>query len=272
MPRTEKERVIDATLEIAAPVEAVWKAISDARELERWFPLQARVTPGEGGEVFLSWGPPWEGASRIDAWEPGRRLRTRGFLEHGDASVVEYTLEAGDGKTVLRLVHSGFAKGGDWEDELFGGTERGWRYELRSLRHYLERHAGRDRVVAWPRATVRGTAAEAWRRLLGREGLVREGRLDGLAEGDRYRVVAATGDVLEGTVVVNDPPYEFAGTVVGWNDGLLSLRTHDAAGPLQKDGHAAGLFISTWGMPRQDVEALGERWRRLLDALAGTEG
>ena len=114
--------------------------------------------------------------------------------------------------------------------------------------------------------------AEAWRRLLGREGLVREGRIEGLAEGDRYRAVAATGDVLEGTVVVNDPPYEFAGTVAGWSDALLSLRTHDAAGPEQKDGHAAGAFVSTWGLPRADVDALGERWRRLLDELAESEG
>ncbi len=268
MAKAEKERSIDTTLEIAAPVESVWTAISDPRELERWFPLEARVTPGEGGEVFMSWGPPWEGSSRIDAWEENRRLRTRGFLEHGDASMVEYTLEAHGGSTVLRLVHSGFAEGGDWEDELFGGTERGWRYELRSLRHYLERHAGQDRVVTWPKAPVRGAAAETWRRLLGRDGLVREGRIDGLAEGARYRIVAASGDVFEGTVVVNDPPYEFAGTVSGMNDALLSLRTHEAAGPEQKAGHAAGLFVSTWGVPRPDVEALGERWRRLLDALA----
>jgi uncharacterized protein YndB with AHSA1/START domain len=271
MSRSDREKAIDTTVEIAAPVEAVWKAISDPRELERWFPLQARVTPGEGGEVFMSWGPPWEGASRIEAWEPERLLRTRGFLEHGDASMVEYTLEARGGSTVLRLVHSGFATGGDWEDELFGGTERGWRYELRSLRHYLERHAGRDRVVAWPRAPVRGTAADVWRRLLGPDGLVREGRIDGKAEGDRYRAVASTGDVFEGTVVVNDPPFEFAGTVSGLRDALVSLRTHEAGGPQEKDGHAAGLFLSTWGVPPADVEALGERWQRLLDGIAAQE-
>ena len=157
---SEKERAIEVTLEIAAPVESVWKAITDPKELERWFPLQARVTPGVGGEVFMSWGPPWEGGSRIEAWDENRRLRTRGFLEHGDASMVEYTLEAKGGKTLLRLVHSGFAKGGDWEDELFGGTERGWRYELRSLRHYLERHAGKPRLTLWPKASVRGSAAD----------------------------------------------------------------------------------------------------------------
>jgi uncharacterized protein YndB with AHSA1/START domain len=268
MPKIDPDKVIDATVEIAAPVASVWRAISEGGELQRWFPLEARVTPGEGGEVFFSWGPPWEGRSRIEAWEPERRLRTRGFLEHGDASVVEYTLEARGGRTVVRLVHSGFAPGGDWEDELFAGTVRGWRYELRSLRHYVERHFGRDRVVAWPRARVRGSAAETWRRLLGRDGFVREGRLEGLGEGDRYRATAATGDVLEGTVVVNDPPYEFAGTVAALDDALLSVRTHEVGGPQASDGHEAGLFVSTWGVPRPDVEALGQRWKRLLDRLA----
>jgi uncharacterized protein YndB with AHSA1/START domain len=273
MPKTKPDpsRLIETTLEIDAPVESVWKAISEARELERWFPLHARVSPGEGGEVFMSWGPPWEGGARIEVWEENRRLRTRGFLEHGDASMVEYTLEARGGRTRLRLVHSGFAAGGDWEDELFDGTERGWRYELRSLRHYLERHAGRDRVVVWPRARVLGTAAEVWSRLLGAQGLVREGRIEGLAEGDAYRVVAVTDESFEGTVVVNHPPFEFAGTVAGMNDALLSLRTHEAAGPEPKGGHVACLFFSAWGVPRADVEALGERWQRVLDQASASE-
>ena len=268
----DKPRVIETTLEIAAPVSAVWKALTDARELERWFPLEARVTPGVGGEVFMSWGPPWEGDSRIDVWEEGRRLRTRGFLEHGDASMVEYTLEARGGKTLLRLVHSGFAHGTAWEDELFGGTERGWRYELRSLRHYLERHAGTDRRALWPRAKVHGSALDVWSRLLGKDGFTREGGIAGLKEGDRYRVTAATGDVFEGRVVVNDPPYEFSGTVEGLNDSLLCLRTHDVGGPTPDSGHVACLWLSTWGAPKANVDALGERWRRLLDTLATSQG
>jgi uncharacterized protein YndB with AHSA1/START domain len=263
----DKPRVIETTLEIAAPVETVWKALTDARELERWFPLQARVTPGVGGEVFMSWGPPWEGGSRIEVWEENRRLRTRGFLEHGDASAVEYTLEARGGKTVLRLVHSGFAKGSDWEDELVGGTERGWRYELRSLRHYLERHAGKDRQTLWPKAKVRGSAADVWKRLLGQDGFAREGSIEGLREGERYRVKAATGDVFAGKVVVNDPPYEFSGTIEGLNDALAALRTHDVGGPSPTDGHVASLWLSTWGVPQHELAALGERWKKLLDGL-----
>jgi len=267
---TDKARVIETTLEIDAPISAVWKAITDAKELERWFPLQAKVTPGVGGEIFMSWGPPWEGGSRVEIWEENKRLRTRGFMEHGDASMIEYTLEAKGGKTLLRLVHSGFAPGSDWEDELFSGTKRGWRYELRSLRHYLERHAGTDRQTAWPKTKVRGSATEVWKRLLGREGLTREGHIEGLKEGDGYRVSAATGDVLEGRVLVNDPPYEFSGTLAGLNDGLIAIRTHDVAGPEPKDGHAASVWLSSWSAPQKDVAELGARWKKLLDGLAAS--
>ncbi|HET6639495.1 MAG TPA: SRPBCC domain-containing protein, partial [Gemmatimonadota bacterium] len=39
-------RAAKGEIAIDAPVEVVWKALTDARELERWFPLEARVKPG----------------------------------------------------------------------------------------------------------------------------------------------------------------------------------------------------------------------------------
>ena len=42
-------------IELHASPEAVWKALTDAAELVRWFPLEARVEPGEGGSIFMSW-------------------------------------------------------------------------------------------------------------------------------------------------------------------------------------------------------------------------
>jgi len=71
---------------------------------------------------------------------------------------------------------------------------------------------------------------------------------------------------------VNQPPVRVRGTIRGLNDGLFSLRTHEAGGPAAKDGHVACLFASTWGRAEADVEALGERWRRLLDSIAAEQG
>jgi len=60
---------------IDAPVEAVWKAISDGEELTRWFVEEASVEPGVGGTITISWGGDEKGQGRIDAWEPNRKLR-----------------------------------------------------------------------------------------------------------------------------------------------------------------------------------------------------
>jgi len=49
-----KGRVISKQIEIGAPPEAVWKALTDPEELKRWFTLDAPVKPGPGGEIFLS--------------------------------------------------------------------------------------------------------------------------------------------------------------------------------------------------------------------------
>jgi uncharacterized protein YndB with AHSA1/START domain len=56
---TDTKRAADVSLEIAASIEDVWRALTDPQELRRWFPLDATVTPGEGGRMFLSWGDAW---------------------------------------------------------------------------------------------------------------------------------------------------------------------------------------------------------------------
>ena len=40
-------RVIEKQIRIAAPTDVVWKALTDAEELTRWFPLDAKVKPGK---------------------------------------------------------------------------------------------------------------------------------------------------------------------------------------------------------------------------------
>src|SRR4029453_6519441 len=83
---------------------------------------------------------------------------------------VEFTLEGDQGRTHLRLVHSGFGPGEEWDDE-FEGISHGWPFELRSLRHYLRHHRGRDRHFAWGRATTPLPPEAAWTRLTSAEGV-----------------------------------------------------------------------------------------------------
>ena len=70
-----KTRSQEHEIEIDAPIDAVWKALTDAEQLTNWLSEEARVVPGEGGTVWVSWGEGQAGETRIEGWEPGRRLR-----------------------------------------------------------------------------------------------------------------------------------------------------------------------------------------------------
>ena len=182
----DQQRAFEMALDIAATPDEVWRALTQAEELVRWFPMEARVTPGVGGTMLWNWGEGQDWESRIDVWEPGRRLRlvqddarpydTQGRplpagLSEPARIAMEFTLETHRGKTRLRLVHSGFGEGAAWDAEIEGISE-GWQAELRSLRHYLERHRGQDRYPGRAMLSTSMPREAAWDRLLGPDGFL----------------------------------------------------------------------------------------------------
>lgn len=281
----EKTRKVEVEIGLDAEPEMVWKALTDASELSNWFPLQARVEPGVGGVLQLIWGEAFSGACRIEIWDPPRHLRT-GWMEPpagetgapetrpGSSAAllrddpqaasqvaVDYFIEGSQGHTTLRLVHSGFSSSPQWNDE-YDGTARGWNYELRSLRHYLARHRGVRRQVAWARREIGVPAAEAWKRLMSRDGLLRSGRLDAPKEGQRYEIETARGDRLAGIVQVFRDGSDFAGTVEGMNNALFRLGIESCFGAPE-----AQIWVSTWGVPQAEVHAMEGRFADLLGEL-----
>lgn len=165
-------RSVSHQVEIDAPIERVWRALTEAEELERWFPLEARVVAGEGGSIWMSWKNEYEGESKILAWEPPRSLKTTwGDVDgEGPAQVTTYTLETEGGKTVVRVVTSGFPTDPSWDDWV-EGTRMGWRWELGSLKRYLEDHPGEERSVIYLRRRTPASREEAWASLTGPDGL-----------------------------------------------------------------------------------------------------
>lgn len=161
-------RSAEGQAEIDVAPEVVWEAITNARELERWFPLDARVEPGEGGSIWMSWRNEFASTMKILAWDPPRHLRTSwGFHElEGPGQITDYMIEGKGGKTVIRAVTSGFPLDSSW-DGWVEGTNRGWAFELGALKYYLENHRGKDRHVAYKRLRVLLEPAESWSRLKG---------------------------------------------------------------------------------------------------------
>jgi uncharacterized protein YndB with AHSA1/START domain len=257
-------RTVRDEIEIAAPVEAVWRALTDAEELVHWFPLEARVTPGAGGEIWLRWEELATWDQRIQLWEPNKHLRTTYVKEIGQVPVeiaIDFHLEARAGGTVLRVVHSGFGAEASWDSE-YHGVRLGWRYELNSLRLYLEKHPGVARRVAWAKTAIRVSTEEAWQTLMGPEGILSEGSLAGLGPDEPYSFRTATGQIFRGVVRTLSPPYEFSGTVENLGDSLLRIAVeHVAADPI------ALLWLATYGMSQVKVDELQAAFQGLIERL-----
>jgi uncharacterized protein YndB with AHSA1/START domain len=265
-------RTFETAVELPLPIERVWEAIATGDELARWFPLSASVTPGPTGTVTWSWGEGMAGTSAIEVWDPPRRLRI-GLDQPGPWSggptdgagpwhvTTDFILEGRGGVTVLRLVQSGFGTGRGWDDD-YDSISNGWKFELRSLRHYLSRHAGKDRAVAWERGSAGDRpAAEVWALLTGPRGLCREGTIAGLAPGAPYRVRLADGEWIEGEVVLNNPGRSFVGTVRGAGEALLRMEIETSCPP------GPFFWMSFWGDARPAAGAWGRRLKGILDGL-----
>lgn len=257
-------RTVRDEIEIAAPVEAVWRALTEAEELVRWFPLEAKVTPGTGGNIWLRWDDLATWDQRIQLWEPNHHLRTTYTKDIGPTPVeiaIDFHLEARAGGTVLRVVHSGFGPDASWDEE-YHGVRLGWRYELNSLRLYLERHPGVARSVAWATTALRVSSEEAWQTLMGPEGILAEGSLAGLQPDEPYSFRSATGLVLKGVVRTLSPPFEFSGTVENLSDSLLRVAVeHVSADPV------ALIWLATYGLSQVKVDELQMTFKKLLEQL-----
>ena len=257
---TTSPRIVSREIPLDAPASAVWRALTEAGELTRWFPEQARVRPGPDGSIWMKWEAVYEAESPIESWEPERHLRIV-FPVHGAVRLAtDYYLESAGGRTVLRVVTSGFGEGTDW-NEWFDGVSTGWDFELRSLQHYLEHHRGEDRVTLSLRAPYAGSAAEAWNRLAGATGWLRFEQTP--MEGSSFRARTPGGPTLTGKVVQWLSPRQLVLTVDQVNDGIMRLEL--------ERGNAVVLWLAAWGVAEEQVRKLEAEWRESFTKAIGSD-
>jgi uncharacterized protein YndB with AHSA1/START domain len=242
---SEETKTIEVEIAIDADAETVWRAVSEGEELKRWFPVDARVTPGEGGAVWMSFGEGMDWETPIKVWEPNRRLGT------GDAGpstlAVDYYIESKGGETVMRLVHSGFAAD-TWEDELETMTN-GWRAFLANLKHYLERHRGVPRTLAYCRhPIVKLSRQEVFPRMLEALGVPLVG------QGEKF-----AGRFFEGVAAVSSPPGNFSGALANHGQGFLMIEIEPGRGQCRP-----AVWVSLYGDAAKEAPALQERLRELV--------
>jgi uncharacterized protein YndB with AHSA1/START domain len=164
----------DMEIEIDATAGQVWEAVSTSQGFASWFAPVAEVTPGPGGSVFLSWGPGMEDRQRIEAWEPNRHLQiAQPRAKGGPPNVVDYSIEERGGKTVMRLVHSGFESTPDLDAE-FESTGDAWRVFLKMMKHSVEHGVATCRNVTVFRM-LPVSRATAWEKLTANVPELRQG-------------------------------------------------------------------------------------------------
>jgi uncharacterized protein YndB with AHSA1/START domain len=153
---------IEKEVLLRAPLERVWRAISDADEFGRWFGVRfdgpfvagasvtGVITPTIVDEEVAKAQEPHAGKS--DTWqivtvEPQRRLafRWHPFAVESNAdysqeptTLVEFTLDETAGGVLLRIVESGFdAIPADRRASAFEANSEGWAAQTELVRKYL---------------------------------------------------------------------------------------------------------------------------------------
>lgn len=127
---------------IKAPSAKVFKAISDNKELTRWFLAKASLDKEKGGDYKFTWQGGYTESGKVLDYVPGKRLslswpgywkkRLLGWTR------ATFTVENRGKGTLLKLRHSGYGSSEAWIWN-YALTHAGWSYYLTNLKSVLER-------------------------------------------------------------------------------------------------------------------------------------
>lgn len=135
LPDVDDRYVITRSIDLPAPVERVWRAVSAADEIAQWFPNQGAtldLTPGGTGIFTWADHPPLPiCVEALD--EPHYLAWTWGHeSEESPPTLVEWRLDPMDTGTRLTVTESGIRT-----PEHFTENSHGWDEELDHLVTYL---------------------------------------------------------------------------------------------------------------------------------------
>jgi uncharacterized protein YndB with AHSA1/START domain len=228
-PRPADEEPARVEVGIDAPPEAVWRALREPEQIDRWFGWEYDGLDDEVRMIFE------DGAHVV---EEGAVVQFGGH---------RFTLVAGDGRTVVRVTRCAPVVGEAWDDIFSEDVEEGWLTFLQQLRLSLERHPGEARRTVFLQGAPSAPTPVA--------DVLGLGAVAGLPTGAPYRAVAAPGDELEGELWFRSD-HQLGLTVAAWGDGLLVLSTSSTA-PAPPPVMAV---LTTYGLDEAALADLQRRW------------
>lgn len=231
-------------VEVDATEAQVWEAVSTSEGIASWFAPIVKVAPGAGGSVTVAWDPSMEGTQRIEVWEPNKHIQIVGDREGGaPPSVVDYYVEGRGGKTVMRLVHSGFDDTAKFDGE-FEATGGAWPAFLKMLKHSVERGVSTCRNVTLFRMLAEPREA-AWEKLTS--------SLPELKQPELQAGVSLHFNAAKGSAIVEFPER---------NHALLCVFCEKCGG--------VAMLTLVWllyGESESEAQQVRERWATKLDEL-----
>jgi uncharacterized protein YndB with AHSA1/START domain len=214
-------RDIQLSVELDASPEDVFRAVTEGTEIAKWLAPEARSTPPQGGRkasVWISWGEGMSAEHELEIYDAPKHVRhpSGKNAETKAPLYADWLIEAREGgKTTLRLVHSGFSVGADWDDD-YDAHARGWMLMFQNLRHYFARHPHEPTVHVPFMSSVDSSRGSLWNSLLGKLGFSGSPKI-----GDSFRLTTAKGDVVTGVVDLVSDTRDLALVVRGYDDALL---------------------------------------------------
>ena len=143
---------IDRTIEIQAPPERVFKALTNADELSDWFQVRVEGQITAGGEVWMTSVHPDHAGQRwpvrivelsaprrvVWQWHPGQVDPTRDYSREPQTTVT-FTLEPSGGGTRVSVSETGFDRIAlERRAKVYEDNSQGWSEVLVWLQKYVE--------------------------------------------------------------------------------------------------------------------------------------
>jgi uncharacterized protein YndB with AHSA1/START domain len=261
-------RTLEMHVDIDAPVEAAWKAITEGPGLANWFAPRGEVSgTGVGAEVKTGWSDEMMMTVKVDAWEPMKHVRwldESGWSGPGTSMTVDYYLSTEKGKTRVRFVQSAFGESEAWGD-IFDGTEIGWTYFLYNLRVYLEKHAGRVRRMIAERLEAPAARELFWRHLLGAAGGLVVGGAAAVKAGDWVELRLSDPKTARAVVEVIVEGHALGLRIAEMSDALLFIELEGKG-----DKFHVGYWLSVYDEAlARDLDSPARRaFKRVHESLA----
>ncbi|HME19712.1 MAG TPA: SRPBCC domain-containing protein [Nitrososphaerales archaeon] len=127
-----------------ASPDTVFRALTEPKQLTRWFLSGAVIKPKSGSSFKFAWEGGYALAGKVKKVVPNRTLvLTWPDTQKGKLYVTQVAFnisKKGEG-TMLKLKHTGFKEGDDWI-WLFGAIQSGWAYFMTNLKSVLSQ--GKD--------------------------------------------------------------------------------------------------------------------------------